>query len=47
MVANALEGRAKRFWGMAWSADGQRIAVARAAITNDIVLFVGLGTPTR
>jgi Tol biopolymer transport system component len=28
--------------GYAWSRDGKRLAVVRATITNDIVLFKGL-----
>ena len=31
----------------AWSADGQRLAVARYSLTNNIVLFRGLKRPTR
>ena len=32
-----------RIWDFAWSADGKRLAVARARISSDIVLFRGLG----
>jgi Tol biopolymer transport system component len=32
----------QQIWDFAWSADGQRLAVARASITNNIVLFRGL-----
>jgi eukaryotic-like serine/threonine-protein kinase len=32
----------QQIWGAAWSADGQRLAVGRASITNNIVLFRGL-----
>ena len=31
-----------RIWDFAWSADGKRLAVARARISSDIVLFRGL-----
>ena len=31
----------------AWSGDGQRLAVARFSLTNNIVLFRGLKRPTR
>jgi Tol biopolymer transport system component len=37
----------QQIWGAAWAADGKRIAVARAAITNNIVLFRGLRGPKR
>jgi len=37
----------QEIWDFAWSADGQRLAVARASITNDIVLFRGLRRPMR
>jgi Tol biopolymer transport system component len=32
----------QQIWDFAWSVDGQRLAVARASITNNIVLFRGL-----
>ncbi len=32
----------QQIWGVAWSADGKRLAVGRASITNNIVLFRGL-----
>ncbi len=36
-----------RIWDFAWSADGKRLAVARARISSDIVLFKGLGGTTK
>jgi Tol biopolymer transport system component len=35
----------QQIWDFAWSADGKRLAVARARIASDIVLFRGLRTP--
>jgi Tol biopolymer transport system component len=35
----------QQIFGAAWSADGQRLAVARFSITNNIVLFRGLRKP--
>jgi dipeptidyl aminopeptidase/acylaminoacyl peptidase len=32
----------QQIWDFAWSADGKRLAVARASLTNNIVLFRGL-----
>jgi len=32
----------QQIWDFAWSADGKRLAVARARIASDIVLFKGL-----
>jgi serine/threonine protein kinase/WD40 repeat protein len=32
----------QQIWGFGWSADGKRLAVGRASITNNIVLFRGL-----
>jgi WD40 repeat protein len=37
----------QQIWAVAWSADGQRIAVARASVKNDIVLFRGLKPAAR
>jgi Tol biopolymer transport system component len=37
----------QEIWDFAWSADGQRLAVGRASITNNIVLFRGLKQPAR
>ncbi|HEU4688530.1 MAG TPA: hypothetical protein VFS23_09225, partial [Vicinamibacterales bacterium] len=35
----------QQIWDFAWSADGKRLAVARARIASDIVLFRGLTKP--
>ena len=35
----------QQIWDFDWSADGKRLAVARASIASDIVLFRGLKTP--
>jgi len=37
----------QQIWDFDWSADGKRLAVARARITSDIVLFRGLQPPAR
>jgi serine/threonine protein kinase/Tol biopolymer transport system component len=37
----------QQIWAIAWSADGTRLAVGRASITNNIVLFRGLKPPAR
>jgi serine/threonine protein kinase/Tol biopolymer transport system component len=37
----------QQIWGFAWSADGKRLAVGRASIKNNIVLFRGLKQPAR
>jgi Tol biopolymer transport system component len=36
----------QEIWAAAWSADGKRLAVGRASITNNIVLFRGLKRPS-
>jgi Tol biopolymer transport system component len=37
----------QQIWRAAWTPDGKRIAVARAAAANNIVLFRGLRAPAR
>ena len=37
----------QQIWGAAWSADGRRLAVGRASITNNILLFRGLKPSAR
>ena len=40
-----LPADGQQIWGAAWSADGKRLAVGRASIKNNIVLFRGLKRP--
>jgi serine/threonine protein kinase/Tol biopolymer transport system component len=37
----------QQIWGASWSADGKRLAVGRASIKNNIVVFRGLKRPAR
>ena len=37
----------QQIWGFAWSADGKRLAVGRASLKNNIILFRGLKPSAR